>query len=252
MARKLTILAGIALLIITVMMTLVGPGNVTGMPEGFVTPIMAFEFLRSPQEVYSMFDITLQESSTGIVPACQALTSEASYRIATLDAINHLDSGYILAYTAFIVFLGSMRFGSNRKGLSIVWILAVLAMVFDILENIALLGITEALNYCLVWSENQNGPAIIENWVHLLIPFTHIKWASIGLAFLWMVRADAPESSLALWSRRASIAFALLALIFLVVGMFHRSFVNELMGLCVALCFLTSFIEAIFNKAASR
>ena len=251
MAKKLTILAGIALLIITGMMAAVGPENVTGMPEGFVTPIIAFEFLRTPAEVYAMFDITLQQNTESVVAACEALTSEASYRITTLDAINNLDSGYILAYTAFIVFLGSLRFGGQRRKLAVVWSLAIVALVFDLLENIALLGITEALQYCVVWSAQRNGPAIIENWLHLLVPYTHIKWAAIPLAFLWGIRAEKPGSSVALRARQASIAFALLALLFLVIGVFYRSFFNELMGLCVALCFLSGFIEAIFHKEAS-
>ncbi|MBU45512.1 MAG: hypothetical protein CMN76_20040 [Spirochaetaceae bacterium] len=251
MARTLTILSALALLALTILMTLIGPTDVSGMPEGFVTPIVAFEFLRSPAEVYSLFAITLD--STGTVAACQALTSETSYRISTLDAINQLDSAYILAYTAFIVFLGSLRFGSqsSKKAIVAVWLLAIVAMVFDILENIALLGITEALRYCLVWSTQKNGPAIIENWVHLLIPFTHIKWAAIPAAFLFMSRAPQPEGRFALWMRKASIAFALLALILLVAAVFYRP-LAELMALSVALCFLTGFLEAVFIKKAKH
>ncbi|HBS04837.1 MAG TPA: hypothetical protein DEA96_07735 [Leptospiraceae bacterium] len=251
MSKKLTILAGIALLAITIMMALVGPQNVTGMPDGFSTPIMAFEFLRTPEEVYSMFAIQIERSASSAVASCEAFTSEASYIISGLDTINHLDSGYILAYTAFIVFLGSLRFGRDRKKLAVVWVFALIAMVFDLLENIALLGITEALRYCLAWSTEKNGPAIIENWLHLLIPFTHIKWAAIPLAFLWGIRGEKPVSKVSYIARQASIAFALFALVFLVIGMFHRSVVNELMGLCVALCFLSGFIEAIFHKEAS-
>ena len=249
MARTLTLLAGGALLVLTVGISLLSPAQMDSMQEGFMTPILAFEFVRSPAEVYNLFALQVSKTS-GVVATCAELNSTASYRITALDAINQMDSAYILAYTAFMVFLANLRFGAegNRRFLAATWILAIVALVFDILENIALLGITEALGYCLVWSQQQNGPAIIQDWVSLLIPFTQIKWFAIPLAFLLMGRSPLPETKVAVWFRYFSVGSAILALLLLLVGIFYRPFVIEGMALFVGLCFLTGFLETLFNK----
>ena len=91
MARTLTILAGSALLVLTVGISLLSPAGMDGMQEGFVTPIMAFEFVRSPAEVYNLFALSVSKNSEAVA-TCTELGSTTSYRITALDAINQMDS----------------------------------------------------------------------------------------------------------------------------------------------------------------
>lgn len=253
MARTLTIFSGLAVVVLTAGLSFLLPSNVDGMQEGFASPIIAFEFATSNQQVYSLFGISVPSGEEASVSACRELTSESSYRIVTLDAVNELDSAYILAYTAFIVFLSMMRFGRGQtRPLMMVAALAIVALVSDVMENIALLGITEALQYCLLWSQERNGPAVIQDWLNILVPFTHIKWAAIPLSFLLMYSAPNPERKVALWLRRACFLFAGLALLLLLLSMMWPGLMHELMAVSVGMCFFTSLLEAFFSGSSSE
>jgi len=246
MTRKLAIIAGTALLILTVVLSLLSPALELQMPPGFVTPILALEFMQSTPEILAFFAIDLK---AGIAPVCAELTSRSQYIIASMDAINELDTVYILAYTAFLSLLAALRFrtgesSSHRRRAGVVWALAAVSLAFDLLENVAMLQITEALSYCKQWSTELLGLEIVEDWIPVLRIATHIKWAALPLAFLAMHGAPEPVRSSIRWIRKISLYIAGAATMLALAAIFHRSFLNEILAGLLGLCFLLGYIEA--------
>ncbi|MBN1250520.1 MAG: hypothetical protein JXR51_14910 [Bacteroidales bacterium] len=152
---------GLILIISSLFMMQTFPKKAVYMSEGFVTPIIYFEFVESPIEVYDFFGISSE-------------TSANEDFIAKMDYGNKLDFGFAFIYSFFLVFLFWSIFKlSNNKVYIIAIILAVFAFVFDVLENVQLLSITSKLNSGDFSSEIIN-----------LQIFTWIKWGSLALIFL--------------------------------------------------------------------
>ncbi|MCB1165001.1 MAG: hypothetical protein KDK33_02535 [Leptospiraceae bacterium] len=249
MNRKITIIAGIILLILAIIIQLFSPKGMK-LQEGFSTPIIAFEFVRTPEQVYSLFGLEIKPHQP--VERCDEFPSRSQYWITAMDAINQLDAPFMLIYSGFIAFLAAFRFGKQKRRLLYAVLgLAATAFVFDLLENIALLSIADALKYCKNWSPIHNEPEQIRSWLQTLVIATHVKWAAIPLSFALMQWAEEP-SGFRKWARRVNTALAVSALIAWVIAIPFPGIANEILGATVSLCFLLGFIEAVTPSRNAR
>ena len=136
------------------------------MPDGFSTPILAFEFVETEQEVIDLF---------GSDPAVRAEL------VRRFDLGNWVDFLYMLLY-AGLLFLFAVQLvrvnastEQGRSGRFLYYIPAFLAVVIfagDLLENIQLLRITANL-------DGEYGRQLT-----LLPIFTWIKWGGLAIYFL--------------------------------------------------------------------
>ena len=148
---------GIALLACAIILLFINPKPENNLPAGFYTPIIAFEFIQSPQEVAHFFEVK------------DVLSYEQG--LLTGNAIDYL---FICLYSGLLLFiaLGIYRI-SNAKTMFLAMLFCLTMLVFDGLENLQLYHILQ----------NYKTGDIIEN-LGLLNIFTWLKWGSIASAFL--------------------------------------------------------------------
>lgn len=162
-------LIGLLTIAATYVMEITFPKTAPFMAKGFSKPIIFFEFIQSPIEV---------EAFVGI----NDYDFDSETFIKKLDLGNKIDFVFAFIYTTFF-FLMFYKLAkvSNLKWYKIGMILAVIALVCDVVENIQLLEITNKIT---------TGDYI--NNLHLLFIFTWIKWFSIAIGFalfsLWLVK----------------------------------------------------------------
>jgi hypothetical protein len=149
-AAILTVLTSIVLMVIS-------PTSLAYMPKGYQTPIVAFEFLKSPEELLKLFPI--DDPSTAKV-------------LDAMDLVNKVDFVFLVAYPSLLYFFAK-QFGSKYAG--IVKFICLVISLFDGLENWVLLQLTDLLRSRTVPSQEL---------IDRLGIFTHIKWSLIGVVFI--------------------------------------------------------------------
>lgn len=126
------------------------------LPQGYFTPILAFEFARTPADLAWL---------AGQNEAGQAVRDQ-------LDLGHKVDMLFPFAYGGFLALL-LLRLG--RAGEKVAWLALPIALAiipFDIHENLNLLAITDALN------RNADTTSLLAG----LYWATWLKWAAIGLS----------------------------------------------------------------------
>lgn len=147
------------------------PSEAPYLAPRFSTPIVFFEFIQSPVEVFDFFGITDYDF-------------DSQKFIKKMDNGNKLDFGFALIYSTFLfLFFRKLAEESEQKWYRAGMVLAILAFIGDVLENIQLLSITANL---------QSGD--FEQYIKLLFVFTWIKWGSLAIGFaiyaLWLLKLD--------------------------------------------------------------
>ncbi|NOY70752.1 MAG: hypothetical protein GXP53_14935 [Deltaproteobacteria bacterium] len=205
---------GLLVIAMSILLVAVFPSKAPGLPEGFFTPIIAFEFIETRAEVFQMFTAT-----------------DGNLRQSMIDAMdfgNRLDYVYMCLYSLFLL-LFAVRCAevSGKKYYYIGALLALTVLFADALENIQLLGITSAI-------ENGDLGAYL---VRLHI-FTWIKWGGIAAIFMvlvpWFMKGGLFSKAIGL----TGIASFMLG----IVSFLHRSIINEFFGLSVGLMFILMII----------
>ena len=203
---------GIGVLAMTLFLSLIGPQETGALPDGFITPIMAFEFAGSEAEVYRLFE---PEGSA-----------------AAMDRVNRWDFLYMALYSAL---LGTFALAvARRTNQSIFVAAAILALIIffaDVMENIQLLGLTYRM---------QLDGGSLEATLDRLSVYTWLKWGGLALYFLLLVPYFRDQTGL--W--RYAWPVAVLPAFFATVAFFTRGLANELMALSVGLMFLMLTVYA--------
>ena len=149
----------IALIALSLMSTF--PKIVPYMANGFKTPIIFFEFVSSVGETQQFFGMT-----NGLLPDDNLIEK--------MNLGNKIDFLYAFVYASFLFFFAKKLIKiSGKKIFMAVMILAVIAMIFDWMENIKLILITEKL-----------ASGDFQNELDMLHIYTWIKWLSLAISFL--------------------------------------------------------------------
>ena len=211
---------GIILIFAGIFSTQSFPKKAYYMSHGFATPILYFEFIESPIEVYDFFGITHET-----IPDKEFINK--------MNHGNKLDFGFAFIYSIFLSFLfWSIAKLTNNKLYFIAILLSVIAFVFDILENIQLIGITDKLI---------NGD-FSDELINLQI-FTWIKWISLSLIF----------SIYAYWlytikTVKYAILISLSPIIFGILSYINKGIFTELFAISISIMFVISTIYSFIYK----
>jgi hypothetical protein len=209
---------GLGALAMTLILGLIGPRETGPLPAGFITPVMAFEFAGSADEVGKLFD-----------PDGSA---------AAMDRVNRWDFLYMTLYNAFLgaFALVAARQTGNRR-FCVAAALAPLILAADALENVQLLALTGMLD-----GGDMSAP------LARLRLFTWLKWGGLALYFLLLMPHFRGLPGRWRWVAAAGATPALLA----VVAVFVRGLPHELMALSIGLLFLLLTIYAWTRAASGR
>ena len=197
------------------------PKHVPYMAKGFKTPIIFFEFVQTVDETQQMFGMT-----GGLLPDDNLVQK--------MDFANKVDFIYAFVYALFLfLFARTLVKVSGKKIFMLVMVLAGVAMLFDWLENIKLISITEKL-----------ASGSFQADLDSLFVFTWIKWGSLALSFVilseWFFRG-----------RILSTIYAFIGWIPLVLGIMAfkmPGFYNELFAKSIMLMFVSLIIYSFIYK----
>ncbi|MCD6585377.1 MAG: hypothetical protein J7K96_06410 [Desulfobacteraceae bacterium] len=211
---------GLLVIVMSMILVTIFPSKASKMPQGFFTPIIAFEFIETKAEVFQLFASTDGTIRQTMVDA--------------MDLGNQLDFIYMFLYSLFLLmFCLKCAEISSKKYYYIGAVIAVAVLSADALENIQLLGITANL-------ETGNFKQYLA-WLHL---FTWMKWGGIAVIFLvlffWFIKGGIFSKIIGI-TGAWSFASGLLAFL-------SRSVLNELFGLTVALMFIMMIIYCLIYK----
>ncbi len=153
---------GLAVITLSLINMMLFPQTALGQIEGIRSPIIAFEFAETKEEINTLFGVN-------------GAPEQADF-IRKMDQGNRLDYLYMLLYSGFL-FSFALLAGkqTGQKWVYAGAVLAALALVGDALENVQLLTITANL---------QSGDFV--EALARLHWFTWLKWGSLALYFLLM------------------------------------------------------------------
>jgi hypothetical protein len=214
-------LIGLAVIAVSVVSLLLFPQSSPGQIDGINSPIIAFEFAQTVEEIEALFG-----------PAGSA---ERAALALAMDRGNRLDFLYMLLYSAFM-FTFAVQAGrlSGKAWLYAGAVLAVAALLGDVLENVQLLAITAKLD---------SGAFSVE--LARLYWFTWLKWGSLAVYFVWM--------GAWLWGNgRFPTLIALASFLTFLLGLLafiRRGPITEAFTLAIALMFLLLIIYSFWRKA---
>jgi hypothetical protein len=198
----------------SVMLVIIFPSKASKMPDGFFTPIIAFEFIQTKAEVFQLF-----VSTDGVVHRSM---------IEAMNLGNQLDYIYMCLYSFFLLMFCVTCAGlSEKKFYYIGAVISLAVLAGDAMENVQLLGITAGI---------ESGD--FDAQLNLLYLFTWIKWGGIAAVFLvlvpWFAKGGLFSKTIGMMG---SVTAALGVLAFL-----NRSMITEIFSLGVGLMFLFMII----------
>lgn len=213
---------GLGVIALSLVTLAVFPQSAPGKIAGIRSPIIAFEFAQTVEEIETLF---------GPVGS-----PERAALVAAMDRGNWLDFLYMLLYSAFLASFAIQAARQTGK----TWLyagaaLALVALIGDVLENVQLLAITAKLD---------SGAFTLE--LTRLYWFTWLKWGSLALYFLLV--------GVGLWGNgRFSNLITLVTAITFLLGLFsfnQRGPTTEPFTLAIVLMFLL-LIGYSFAKRAT-
>ena len=211
---------GILVISMSIVLMTVFPRKAPSMMEGFFTPIIAFEFVQTPQEVDQLFGL----------PG----SSVRQEMISAMDLGNRLDYLYMFLYASFLLLFSlTVIKTTGNKGYAVGVLLALVVLAADALENVQLLAITSKM-----------GSLDIGEELSCLYFYTWVKWGGIAVIFLlllpYFIRGRAYSKIIGIMG---IVSFTLAVLSFI-----HRSLLNELFALSVAVVFALMIIYCFIHR----
>ncbi|MBT4266729.1 MAG: hypothetical protein HN580_26330 [Deltaproteobacteria bacterium] len=215
---------GILLIISSLALLKVFPSQAPRLPDGFFTPILAFEFVNSRQEVENLFG-----------------EPQSAYRAAMVTAMdlgNRLDYAYMILYSLFLFgFSITCARLTQRRRYYFAALISILVLIGDAMENVQLLGITRKL-----------ADGGYEKELQLLFYFTWLKWGGLALIFLILVPYFFKGSLIA----KLIALIGLTTVVLAILSFLNRSVLNEIYSLSVAVMFLVTIIYALTHRHRKR
>ncbi len=218
---------GLIVIGMSIVLIMVFPPRAPWMMDGFSTPIMAFEFVQSPDEVSKLFGM---DGS----PDQQSMTQAM---ISAMDLGNKLDYIYMVLYSSFLFFFSLVCTKNTGQKLYYAGsMMAIIILISDIFENVQLLRITAKIASLDFAKE-----------LSLLYYFTWMKWGGITIVFLILAPyffKGRIYSKLIAFTGISSFILSVLAYL-------NRSALTELMGMSVALMFIMMIVYCFIYKIES-
>ncbi|MFN8294821.1 MAG: hypothetical protein U0T69_01435 [Chitinophagales bacterium] len=159
---------GIALLVCAGVLMFINPKPENNLPTGFYTPIIAFEFIQSKQEILNFFKVA----------------NEASYESNMLLG-NYIDYVFMVLYSCFLLYIAvGIKKITHTKTMYLAMFFCMTMLIADAMENYQIYQLVVKRNVDF----NQINPIssfnLYEVYLSLLSLFTWLKWSSIASTFL--------------------------------------------------------------------
>lgn len=155
--KTITIILGIIMIFISILITYYNTVITGPLPAGFITPIIALEFMNNTHDLINFFQIITVDSLK-----------------ASLNIGNQIDFVYMFSYGIFALMCGRLMYIETKiKALWLSFPLVALIITADAFEN---LNIAEIL----AMKEYQNAELILDQ----LQLFTWLKWGSLSALML--------------------------------------------------------------------
>ena len=205
---------GLAMIGVALALLFINPLNQQNLPEGFQTPIIAFEFMNNVNDVFIFFQV-----------------DDPKEYAARMMLGNKIDYLFMILYPLFLCFVG---IGFYRiTGLRFILLVAILLPL--------IISLSDAL-------ENLNIAAIIKNYkttsidqeLRSLNVFTWIKWS--GIASLLLIYASLIFKRPG-WYKSVGVV-GVLTFIACVISFFMRGVYLEVMATLVMVSFVVLFVAA--------
>ena len=211
---------GVALIAMCLILLAVFPAKAPQLPEGFFTPIIAFEFIQTPAEVYLLFG--------------HQGTAQRQMMVHTMDLGNRLDFIYMVLYSGFLAAFCLKVSQQTQHRLYIAGaVIAAVVLLGDFLENLQLLGITANL-----------GTGDFLGELERLRLFTWQKWGGLCLVFAVLV----PYFIKGRLFSKIIAAWAALTVITGITAFWNRSIINEVFSLFTAVMFVLMITYCFVHK----
>lgn len=167
-AFKIARILGIALLVCAGVLMFINPKPENNLPPGFYTPIIAFEFIQSKQEILNFFKVT----------------DEASYESNMLLG-NYIDYIFMVLYSCLLLYIAvGIKKITHAKTMYLAMFFCMTMLIADAMENYQIYQLVVKRNVDF----NQINPVstfnLYEVYLSLLSLFTWLKWSSIASTFL--------------------------------------------------------------------
>ncbi|MBF0237939.1 MAG: hypothetical protein HQM12_09560 [SAR324 cluster bacterium] len=197
---------GLGLILMSLLIAATFPRKMNAMPDGFFTPIIAFEFIETQEEVRQFF---------GPMDSAETLK-----RIEAMNRGNRFDYFYIVLYGPFLIsILRTLSIQEKSPVYLQLMILPLLAMTGDFLENRQLFAITSGL----VALEPIDQHLATLHWT------TWMKWGSLTIFFAALIPYFRHQNRFG----KIYVLLASSALVLGLVALIQRSVVNEIFALLI-------------------
>jgi len=206
---------GMTVLLMSVLLMVVFPSQVSQIPDGFFTPIIAFEFIETSEEVHAFFGT--------------AGSQDYEETLRKMNIGNQLDFIYLALYGIFLIaFSFQMYTLSGNRWYLLGIVTSLVVMAGDILENVQLLGITSRLS-----------TGDFDQQLALLQIFTWLKWGGLVVTFLILAPFVRTMNRIG----KATSVVILLSLVLGITALMNRGVATELFSVSVAAVFLLMIIS---------
>ncbi|MCK5536368.1 MAG: hypothetical protein KAI79_06040 [Bacteroidales bacterium] len=218
--RPIAVTIGFVLLFYAIFLNLIFPQSAAIMPEGFSSPIIAFEFADTEAEIIGLFSF-----------------SDTKQKLEFIGGMifgNYFDFGYMFVYSMFLAsILWWIRTNKKLKFSALLYILIFISFISDGIENYYLLSITEAVR-------------VNESFVHF-IPFLHaitwVKWGVLAVIFSFYFILFFPSNKIL----KILNYLLLLPIGFGIISLFYKPYFTDIFVYTIILSFLLSFVNVLIK-----
>lgn len=203
----------------SIIMTVTSTQAENNLPEGFFTPIVAFEFMQQASDVVKFFKV-----------------EQPDVYLSAMFLGNYLDYIFMLTYSLLLALVSFYFYKKTAQNIFLfAVILCPIILIGDALEN---------LQIHFILKDYPNAFNNISNNLILLQIFTWIKWIALAIVFFILGRHISKQ--VARYFKMTSIM--MLSLILGIVAFFARGVLLEVFALSIVLNFLLLGLLIIFNK----
>lgn len=219
MLYNITRILSVALLFTALILLFVNPKAEDNLPNGFITPIIAFEFIQNKQEIINFFSVKNVE------------TYQSSMLLG--NAIDYL---FMCLYSGLLFCIAIIIKREKKwKWMNLAFIFCITMCLADALENYQIYQLITKLKYTPELVQSINSYNYYDIHITLLKFFTWIKWSAIATTFLLFSFYFLQQQK---WLNKLTGFASISSYIFCWLAFFKHGMLNEVFSTNIVLVFL--------------